>query len=268
MISHAYDLYGTQSERWGNKEFFTKVYCDRADEDEIAVYIEHMNKYYVFSMNLTLAGVNKKINFERYLAIFLAEKIGAKACEIYINGIEPLETDLIEELNKRFVAAKVIVIGKNLCNFTGFRVTSELLYLLVHRKFYTPAPIQLSLEDKMEIGVNEVINSLYKPRIQHIGFLFIEDDYHSPVSKFTPAFLWFEFRFFISSFDVLKIQLTPHETAYIPYEVIEKKITEENENIIIKEVIELEINEDELDFMENFTDNKKFLDDLDDLLNQ
>lgn len=261
---HEYAVYGHEAEQWKNRNIFSKVYCDRADEDEIAVYIEHKNEYYVFCMDLSLIGANKKINFERYFAVYLAERVGVKACEIYINGLDDLEDDLVSELNKRFAVARVLIIGKNMCNFAGFRVTTELLYLVVNRKIYTPSPLCLITGAKTEISTNEVINAVYKQRIQYKGFIYQDEDYRSPISKFSQTFLWFEFKFMVSSFDILKIELNIQDMEYNQYNMIEKR---ETVAVPASEPLEVELEVD-VEVEEELVLDNKSLEDLNSLLDQ
>lgn len=198
------------------------VYCDRGDEDDVAVYVQWKGISYLFSTDFTLEGTRKRINIERYFAVYFARSLGITHMRLHINGFEELEDDLEKVLNRDFSTIQLDIVGKAIAYRAGFRVTSELLYLCKSMKFHTQNIIKFSAENKEPLEINDIITALNKPYLQPVIMKFLTKNKHE-VSRYSDAFFWFEFAFYVRSIAVVMKELRGRDIEYNEDNLISEK---------------------------------------------
>lgn len=211
----------------------SRIFIDRGDDDEIAIFIEHQNAYYIYCLDYNAYTHLKSVRLERYLGIFLAEKVGVTSGCVFINGWEKLEDDLTSVLKSNFKALSVEVVGKNTKRMDGFRLTSELLYYVMSLKLQSKGVVCFQKREKSKLEVNQLINALQKKLIQAQFFQPIIMSSTDEIDRLSIAN-------FLEGLNISQKLLNQAEITYCPYGNINSEAPEEPEFL-------LEISDDLMD---------------------
>lgn len=216
----------------------SRIFIDRGDDNEIAIFIEHKNTYYIYCLDYNAYTHLKRVRLECYLGLFLAEKVGVISGCIFINGWEKLEDDLISMLKSNFKGLSVEVVGKNTKCMDGFRLTSELLYYVMSLKLQSKGVVCFQKREKSKLEVNQLINALQKKLIQAQFFQPIIESGNYEIDRFSIAN-------FVEGLNISQKLLNQAEITYCPYGNINSVVPKEPKFLIeISDDLMDELNQD------------------------